>query len=198
MSKKIISKATDDNRSIVDLFVEKFGVPKKVRTHYDEPETSTIHIFNAPDCPNKGVTTYASIGVSDVPLFVKKKKQTFGLEILIASNTEEQYAANILSTACFCIMKDSWECYPGAVFPDIFSMYHKQSALKHGCFVDPFLWESSFQAVQLSKKKVAFLQLIGIAEQEYQHIEQFGFESLAKIFSEKEIDVLDFKRPSAV
>ena len=38
----------------------------------------------------------------------------------------------ILSTAAFCIINSKWFCYPGAIFPDIVSMYLKSSKIKHG------------------------------------------------------------------
>jgi hypothetical protein len=198
MANKILSQGTDDNKAIVQMYVDTFEAPKKVRTHYDEPETSTVFIFNAPDCPSGGVTTYASIGVSDVPLAFKGKAQNFRLELLFAANAKEEYAANMLTTACFCIMKDRWDCFPGAVFPDVFNMYNESLSISHACFVDPFLWPSAPTTTQFQTKKVTFLQMIGITEKEYQHVEKFGYESLKNLLMLASADVLDFSRASVV
>lgn len=198
MIRKILSQGTEDNKTIVDLYMQTFNATKKVRTHYDEPETSTVFIFSAPDCPTHEVTTYASVGVSDVPLTLNDEKLDFRLELLFAANSTEEFASNMLTTACFCIMKNAWECFPGAVFPNIFSMYDKSLSVKHACFVDPFIWQKTPSTTQLTAKKVTFLQMIGISESEYQHAEKFGFESLKKQFTNQATDVLDFHRASAV
>ena len=95
-------------------------------------------------------------------------------------------------------MKDAWPCYPGASFPDVFSMYDPAWTVKHACFVDLFLWEKSPATIELSTKKVAFLQMIGITDAEFDFLQENGFEALQTRLESENADVFDFTRDSVV
>lgn len=166
MSKRDKTEKAEENREIARIYAKRFSSEIKVTVHCDEFEESSVHIFFGLNSPKSSVSSFGTIGVSDAPLFsADDAEQDFRLELVGASPAEFVEFGSALATAAFCIMKDEWPCYPGAHFPDIMKMYRLSKTMSDICFVDPFLWPSSFERVKLTGKQVAYWQAIPISRQ---------------------------------
>lgn len=164
----------------------------------DENEGSEIHIMEAKDCPQAGVTSYATVGLSEYPLFLKGKEFSLRVEVVGACGSAFPSFANIISTIGFCIINSKWFCAPGVIFPDIIKMYNISSTMNDVYFTTPFLWGDKFQSLDIDGKTTAWLLAVPISRQEADYAYEYGSEKLEELFVEHEIDIYNLERPSVV
>lgn len=69
--------------------------------------------------------------------------------------------------------------------------------MKHVLFVTPTLW-GELKSKEFEEKKVVWLMLVPISENEYKFAEEKGSDALEDLFVEKQIDVYDLNRASVV
>lgn len=193
-----MSDVRQENKQIAKAIADAFGGSPTVHRYWDDNRESHVDIVACKDRPVRGVTSYATIGLSDAPLFYDNKQLPLRLEIVGACADIFQDFDNALGTAAFCIINSGWSCYPGAIFPDILSMYDCSDTMRHFFFVPPFLWEEGLQTMHLQTKTVTWLLAVPISENERLYAEQEGGERLENVFEQKQIDVFDLKRPSVI
>ena len=165
---------------------------------YDENRTSEIGILFAPDSPEKGVTAYATIGLSDHPLLLEGKEFGARVELLGACSSATPGFENVLSTLAFCVINSKWFCAPGIIFPDVVSMYGLSATMSDIYFASPFLWEDRFGSREVIGKNVAWLMAIPISKAESELAQRLGPTELERILSERKADVSDVNRASVV
>lgn len=197
MPKIVNPIVTNDNKSVVDFYLGCLSSAKRIRTHYDEKETSSVCIFYGDNVPCEGMVTYATIGVSDAELSINGIPLSQRIEILTAGLASDVLLPNVLATVAFDVLKDGREIYPGAVFEGAYAMYFPGKSIRHALFVDPFLWPK-ISSLDLPGKYVTFLQMIGVSDQEAKLLEDMGYDSLTTLFEEKDLDIFDLNRRSIV
>jgi antitoxin YqcF len=185
-------------KAIAGELQKTFGGKTDVKRFSDDNHDSFVDIMSCADSPQTGVTSYATIGLSEHPLMDNGEEFPARLELIGACGSDFKYFANALATAAFCIINSKWFCHPDAIFPDIFSMYNKSSTMKHMMFIPPFLWDDSPNTLELPERTIAWLQAIPISEGEYRLAEKEGPERLGDLFEKYQIDVYDLERPSIV
>ena len=193
-----MNDVTPENKKIAQEILKAFGGRPTVHRYWDDDRKSHVDIAVRKDSPERGVTSYATIGLSDSPLLYDGKQLPFRLEIVGACGDLFQGFDNALGTAAFCIINSGWSCYPGAIFPDILSMYDCSNTMRHFFFVPPFLWGDTLRTLHLETKTVTWLLAVPISEEESVYAEQKGAEKLENLFEEKQIDIFNLERPSAV
>lgn len=193
-----MSDVSSENKIIAKTVATVFGGHPKVTCFWDENEKNHVDILTCEGQPQKGVTSYSTIGLSDAPLI--KGEEEFGvrLELVGACASSCQDFGNVLSTAAFCIVNSKWFCSPGVIFPDIVSMYDCSSTMQHLFFAPPFLWSDELKTLELDSKTVAWLLAVPISEAELRYAESEGTEKLEELFEQHQIDVYDINRPSAI
>ncbi|MFD0894153.1 suppressor of fused domain protein [Luteolibacter ambystomatis] len=173
------------------------GKPEVVRFH-DESGKHHVDVLRCPDAPERGVVSFATVGLSDHPREVEGMDKPVCLELTGGCNADKAEAfASILSTAAFCSIKEGWPVYPGAVFGDLVSMYGVSRTMQHVMFTEPFPWDE-LEPVKLTEKEVLWLMMIPVSESEAVYAEEHGFEALETLFEEKEVDVFDLERTPVV
>ncbi len=189
---------SEENLEITRALVQAFGRESTVRRHLDDAEENFVDILTCPNHPEKGVSSYSTIGLSDSPLIMQGLEYPTRLEIVGACYSEFTDFDLALGTAAFCIINSKWPCYPGAIFPDVLKMYNLSPTMKHFLFVPPFLWEDTLKTMYFEKKTVAWLLAVPISEKEIDFAEKNGPDALEDIFVEKQIDIYDLKRLSVL
>ncbi len=194
-------KPTKDQKEIYKTLVETFGGDPRVILHGDEKEKSFVNIFKSIDKPQVGVTSYGTLGLSDYPLIKDGKEFDTRVELVGACGSNFKDFENILATAAFSVINSKWFCCPGAVFPDVVSMYKASKTLRHVFFAPPSSWEGSAKlnkTIQLETMKLTWLLVVPISEKEYRLVENEGAKKLENLFEEKRIDIFNLNRPSVV
>ncbi len=172
-----------------------FGGTPQVFRYWDEKKISAVDILSCENAPQKGVTSHATIGLSDHSLVNNGSGSDLRTEFVAAFGSAFEEAANIVSTAAFCVINSKWKIGPGVIFPDVVSMYRKRSEMKHVLFSSPFLWDK-LTTQRLSDKTVAWLMVVPVSENEYRFAESNGSDALEDLFASKQIDIFNLDRPS--
>ncbi len=190
---------TRANRTVAKAAAAAFGGAATVQRYWDDDHHSSIALLSCQDSPVAGVTSYATIGVSDVPLVMKDGK-TLGVraELVGACRSQDGRFGNALSTAAFCVINSGWFVAPGVVFPDVLAMYSEQTTMKHILFLPPLLWGNEPETLALEEKQVAWLMAVPISEAEYRYIENESVVALEGLLEKGQIDMFDLNRRSVV
>lgn len=191
-----MTNASHDNKVIAKQIVAAVGGSPSVTRFWDNENHHHIDLLSLTDRPMNGVTTIASLGLSDTPLYFRDKEYSTRVEILGCCESKEELFPNIFSTASFNIIKDSWFCAPGLIYPDIITMYYPDYSMKHLYFTTPFLWENSLGTIDMPTKKVSFLLGIPISEKERVYAVEHSAAELENSFERNNINIFNLRRES--
>lgn len=194
-------QASEENKNLSNYITNIVGINKVIDRHYDEDKKNFINIFTCDDPLYPRIKICGTIGVSDHPNKIEMNDNSFkniSIELLIAGYAEFNMLANILSTSGFYITNKGWECQPGSVFMRIIEMYFETSEMKHIMPISPFLWAGKLEPLELETKTVHWLLCIPISDKELEYKLKNGTSALQDIFQEKDIDIFDINRKSAI
>jgi len=193
-----MAAVTEDNKTIARYAAQVFGGHPSVTRFWDDNHKSWVDLLKSEDQPQKGVSSYATIGLSDWPLIQDGEEYPARLEMVGACGNQFGRFDNALATAAFCIINSKWFCFPGAIFPDVLRMHKCSRTMPHFLFVPPFLWDDKLQTMDLKGSKIAWLMAIPISETERRFAEKNGADKLQDLFVAHQIDVFDLERKSVV
>lgn len=193
-----MSDVSQENRIIARTLASAFGGEVKVFRYRDEGGKSRVDIVSSKGSPVPGVTSFATVGLSDTPLYQDSVEFPVRLEMVGACADRYEAFPNALGTSAFNIINSGWFCCPGVIFPDVISEYKLSSTMRHFMFVPPFLWDEKLQTMELDSKTVTWLLAVPISENEMQFSEANGPAKLESLFEECQIDIFDLDRPSVV
>ncbi|ASC81594.1 type VII secretion system immunity protein YqcF [Bacillus subtilis] len=189
---------TQENKVIARTVLGAFGGKPKVTKYWDDNENSNIDILSVSDQPQEGITSYATLGLSDHSINYEVNGTPLRIEIVAAMESASDIYANVLSTCAFNIINSNFTCAPGVIFKNVISMYDQETDMRHVMFVSPFLWEEDLELLEFSNKSVTWLMAIPISEGELQVTEKHGSDYLQDLLESKQIDIFDIKRESVV
>lgn len=113
-----------DNQQVAKHIFENVGGKPKVIKYKDSNETSSIDIFMSEDKPQEGVTTYATIGLSESSIgLVLGNDKELRAEFIVTCGSNFDKFPNIISSCAFNIINDNFLCRPGTVYPNIVTEY---------------------------------------------------------------------------
>jgi len=173
----------------------RFGADTKVVRFADDEHENDAFIVSGYDCPYEGVTSYGSVGLSNRDQF--SGSLPVRVEILAACASSADFIDNLVASCVFDSLKNGTNIVYGAVIRDLAVQYNASSTLKHVTFVSPFLW-NDLNKVDLSGKTIHFLLMLPISDAELDYLAECGIDALEKTFDEKQIDIFDINRPSAI
>jgi antitoxin YqcF len=190
-------KISPENKAIAKHVLKAFdGTPNVQAYHHDTLKLS-IDILRCEDRPCRGVTSYSTIGLSDHPMFQDGVEFPTRLEIVGACAAADQFFANVLATAAFCITRTQSLFCPGAVLPGCVGEYYPSTTVPHLYFTAPFLWENTLQTLDCGLKKVSWLLVVPISDAELEYLKTRGDDALEDLFESHQIDIFDLTRTSA-
>ncbi|MBC1458179.1 suppressor of fused domain protein [Listeria newyorkensis] len=187
-----------DNQQVAKHIFENVGGKPKVIKYKDSNETSAIDIFMSEDKPQDGVTTYATIGLSESSIgLVLGNDKELRAEFIGTCGSNFDKFPNIISSCAFNVINDNFLCRPGTVYPNVIAEYYADSEMKHILLTTPFLWENLIN-IETEQKVITWLSLIPISELELEYLNDNGSDALESLFEEKEIDIFDMYRESVL
>jgi len=189
---------SESNKAVARKVAEAFGSFPKITNYLDVDEQNSVDIAAVVDSPQEGITSYSTVSLSDWPLYVGGRVHETRIEMAGGAPSEVELFQNAISTAALCVIKQKWECYPGAIFRDVLAMYHLSTTLKHAMFAEPFIWEGLEESLQLSDRLVSWLMMVPIADSEYEFAIDRGSDALSQLFEDHQIDVWDLQRKPVV
>lgn len=193
-----MTAVSEENKQLARYLLQIFGGKPEVSAYWDESHQFSVDILSCLNQPQAGVTSYATVGLSDHPLMDDGQEFPARVELLAACHAEVTKFPNVLATAAFYIMKDKWFCSPGTIFKRMISEYNLSVTMEHLYFTAPFIWEDSLETLSLKSKTVAWLLAVPISDAEGRYKEQHGSERLEELFEEMGVDIFDLHRSSVV
>ncbi|KQV56778.1 MULTISPECIES: suppressor of fused domain protein [unclassified Caulobacter] len=187
---------SEENKSLARYLKDVTQGSPTVTKYWDDAHVSDIDIMIIKDAPAKGVSTYASLALSDVRTGLTSGGKALGVEIVLALATDCAEGANMIATCGFSIKKGEVVPTPGAIIPRVLELYGDGRDMKHAMLISPFLWELETQT--FPAKTVAWLQVLPISDPERDYALANGPEALEDLFEEHQIDVFDIDRPSVL
>jgi antitoxin YqcF len=184
-----------ENKIIAKSALNAFGGKPKVLKYWDENNVSNIDVLSAVNRPYEGITSYATIGLSDHSIEYIVDGSLLRVELVGVSANEYEHYPNVLATCAFCVINSSFPIFHGEVFRDLITMYYPESEMRHILFVSPFLWDD-LKTLEFQDKKVAWLLAVPISEKEYRFAQKKGIDSLEQLFEQKDINIFDLERKS--
>jgi antitoxin YqcF len=185
-------KVSDAQREIARHAASAFGGEPEIRRHWNEDRTSYVAVLGAPDTPVDGVTSWATIGLSDAT----SSSQTPGLELVGAcASAYPEFEESLLRAAS--IVSERGEVpEPGTLLLDVMVQpEHGQSPMRHCLLVPPFLWDGDvFGPAQFAGRTVVWLQLVPISDSEREYADREGAAALDELFEHHAIDIYDASR----
>jgi hypothetical protein len=193
-----VPDVSETNKTIARKVAEAFGRQPKITTMWDADNRSSVYVAAVVDSPEKGLTSYSTVNLSDWPLYVDGRVYETRIEMMGTAPSEVELFESAVSTAAFCVIKQKWECYPGAIFPDVLAMYHLSTTMKHVLFTEPFPDSPLEKSLQLPDRLVTWLMMVPIGDSEYEFAKAQGWEALGQILEDRDIDVWDLERKPVV
>lgn len=188
---------TKEKKRIAEYVAKAFGGAFHVREYvHDLPEIA-VDILRCDNHPSEGVTSYSTIGLSDYVIQWGKKEFPTRLELAGACVTVAEGFPNILASATFRMMRTGDVYHPGAVVENYVRQYFRSSSLPHLYFTTPFSWEN-LTRFDDGTKKVTWLQVMPISEDEYSYLKEHGDQALERLLKEHRIDIFNINRPQVV
>lgn len=166
--------------------------------YLDNEKKNEVHVLQAVNSPQQGVTSYATVGLSDHPLILQGNEFDARVEIVGACGSAYVDFGNVLATLAFCIINSRWFSAPGIIFPDAMQMYDPSLAMSDIYFAHPFLWGDRLKSIRLEEKNIGWLLAVPTSKEETSFAQRFGPEKLEALFTERDIDIFDLNRASVV
>ena len=193
-----VAEVSDSSKTVAKTAAAAFGGKPRVTRFWDDDHRNSVYILSCEDGPQRGVTAYSTVGLSDWPLYYGDEEYHTRLEMVGACGSSFERYDNAVATAAFNVINSGWFYYPGAICPDVLSLYVPSTTMKHFLFVPPFLWEDELPTMELEHRKIAWLLALPISDEEQSFAESNGSDELEELFQEHQIDIFDLERPSVV
>lgn len=169
------------------------GTPTARRYYLDDERTRHVDIAKFVDRPQPGVTTYATLGLSDTPV-PRQVRPPLGVEVLGACDSKAAFHV-VLAAIAARVRTRPARAEPGAVFDRVVPE-QMSATLRHAVLVPQFLWVSAFGTEVVDYKTVAWLLAVPISDAEREFCAAHGSDALEARFEQAQIDVFDPNRPS--
>ena len=194
----LMPEISESNRIVARKVVEVFGKRPKITTYWDDDHRYSVDLAAVPDSPQEWITSYSTVNLSDWPMFVDGREHQTRVEIAAAAPSEVEGFGNAVSTAAFFVIRSKRSCEPGAIFPDVLSMYQLSKTMQHVLITEPFLWDGFAESLELADRLVTWVMMVPISDSEYEYAKAKGSQALDKLLGEREIDAYDLERKPVV
>lgn len=185
------------NRAVAAWVAEVIGGQPTARGYHGEKAGQQVSIARFRDRPQKGVTTYATLGLSDTRV-PRQVEPPLGTEFLGVCDSAATDFPKILGVIAFRAQADGRSCEPDEIFDNVVPS-GTSTTLRHAILIPPFLWDDdAFASRAIGHKTVAWLLALPITDAERQYAFDHGPDELQTVFEEAQIDIFDLQRPSAV
>lgn len=106
--------------------------------------------------------------------------------------------ANGMSGCAFNLATGEYSIEPGAISPHVFDQYDAAVTTPHALLWHPLSWEPGFETQKIAGLDVTFLQVIPVADIEFEWVRAKGIDALIDDFERVTPDIYDLSRADVV
>ncbi len=151
------------------------------------------------DCPQPGVTSYATLGMSRFDNGgLQFEGKPLRVELLGACQSEFVHMPRALNSCALNAAKSGYQVRPGVVHPNVLAIHVPDIQLKHLLLIPPFLWGSNPPLREFDDIVVDWLLAVPISDSEVEFARRYDSDRLQQVFAERQIDMFDINRPPVV
>jgi hypothetical protein len=168
-----------------------------VRTYRHASDSSrSIEVARFGDVPEHGLTTYGSVGLSNVEWPDGRPR----LEVLLATTHDVAAAPWIVANAVFHVMDSGFYPQPGTMVRDLVAVINAgelSQRLPHAYFSVPRRWGLRLPLDE-GPPPITLTMVVPVSEAEYQYWKTHGDQALEAKFAAASMEPADLKRASVV
>jgi len=180
-----------------DLLRRALGPHSSRRFRHATDAGRGVEVLRFGDQPERGVVTYASLGLCDHPWYEAHRPR---LEILLGTTVDDAVVPQIVANCAFHVMDKQFFPEPGTVVRDIIAVLHAGSLserLPHVYFMDPSPWRMILP-LEVGPPRLEVVAAVPVSEPEYRYWRNFGSRELERVFEQSGVDLFDLERASVV
>jgi antitoxin YqcF len=185
-----------ENLALAKYLHSVLGGSPRVFDYWDDQKQNSVDILSVNDVPNRGISTYSTLRLSDCAIGLTVDDVPLRVEFLIPLKTEYEEGGNYIATSALSIINDKVVPKPGVILPRVLELYRPEGQMKHMMLVPPSVWEVKTQ--EFSSKIVAWLQLVPLSDAERDFAISNGSDALEHILEKEQADVTNLERPSTL
>lgn len=172
------------------------GVPQVVE-YWDSAYDQVVHVFSSTDRPERGLTTWATIGMSrfDNQLLTGDGRD-LRVELLSVCGSAFPTMGNVLASCAFNVASGQFAASPDVIFPAAGRVNDPSVRMKHALLTTPFLWD--LPADVETDRVTSWLQVVPVDDTEFDFAREHGVAALRERFLLSQPDVFDLDRPTAL
>jgi antitoxin YqcF len=194
-----MTEITKELKEVAKHIADAFLVSKPpISRYWDDNRKSDIFVLQADDCPQTGVKSYATVGLSNHELLLDGKPLDTRVELVGACGSAFPNFDNVLATLAFNVINSNWFCAPGIIFPDVMSMDKSSVTTSDIYFTYPFLWDKKLDSTKLFGKNIAWLLAVPVSKSETEYAQKYGPQELENLFAENDIDIFNLNRQPVI
>lgn len=189
---------TPEQKEIYRFIDSAFDGGARVREYIHDAEPLSIYIVSKVDCPWQGVTSYCTIGASEVEMQFQDGKVPIRVEFAGMCDTTEADFPYVLAAVAFSVLRTQRLVFPGMGLPGYVSEFIREASVPHLYLTSPSPWKRLMKSMRLKSKRINFLMGFGITDKELEYLEAHDDDALETLLEQAEVDVSDPHRKSAV
>jgi len=170
----------------------QFGQATKVIRYGDDHGTRDMFLVIGEDCPQAGITSFGTVGLSQRAQQVGAQKMH--VELLGACASGPHFD-NVMASCVFDSFHNHSNIVYGAFIENILDQYQISTTLRHVTFVAPFFWQG-LSPQTIEGIEIHWLLVVPISDAELDMLKKQGIEKLENLFEQKQIDLFDMHRAS--
>ena len=193
----MVESPTESSKLVARHLAEKLGGTPSVHRYWDERHAKAVYLLTCRNTPAVGISTYATVSLSDHPLTHAGKELPIRAEILTACATSARSVDKAIASAAFYVINSGYELFPGAIFPEVLSLVGASVRLRNMFFTTPFFWEDVAE-FKVGNYRIAPLLGVPITDEEMAYAVTEGPSALERRFEDRSINIFDIERVCTV
>lgn len=156
-----------------------------------------VEVMRFADQPERGVTTYASLGVSDHAWGDPQRPR---VELLLGATSDDPVVPQVIANVAFHVIDKDFFPEPGTIVRDIVAVLRAaplSDRLPHVYFMNAAPW-SLLGPLDAGPPRLEVVAAVPVADGEYRYWRQHGARALEARFAQARVDLFDLARGSAV
>jgi len=180
-----------------DLLRTALG-PYSARAYRHAADAAVVlEVLRVGDCPERGLVTYASLGLCDIAWPEAGRPR---VELLLRASNDSEVCAQIVANTAFHLMDKRFFPEPGSMVRDVIAVLGAgdvSQRLPHVYFTVPRPWSIELPLDE-GPPPITLSMVVPVSEREYQYWRQHGAQAFEASLTASRIDVADLRRTSAV
>jgi len=164
--------------------------------HASDPNI-VLEVLRIGDVPERGVVTYASLGLCDIAWPEHGRPR---VELLLLAATDLEACAQIVANTAFHLMDRRFFPEPGSMVRDVIAVLNAgdlSQRLPHVYFTVPRAWNLPLPLDE-GPPAITASMVVPVSEREYQYWREHGMVAFERAIDDAQIDVSDLKRTATL